>query len=330
MNGRCHNDPMDFATDVCDSCGDQFCSTCLIFPRGERKPPLCTNCAMALSGVRNRRPVKPLPRAEIKKRRKNLKAELSDQGDIESGLPKLPGSDLIDPPEVAAMVERRDPDREPSKLMSRFRRRKNDTPLEEDELEELTPLPEPVVTIVGGSEELPPPPSADDYIESADDHEYEPAPDGFEPTPPEHSSATAILEQLKEQEGTGDENVWLPPAANESTPWTLPDLQQSPLGTSGPWDGVASQAAAPQFNEAGPEDAAPMFVSEAQLEAAAAAPPEPSRQPNLITAPHEPGTADTDQGGNWVPPNLRGMAPQAGSNGDELPRRRRRTEPSGE
>ena len=295
MNGRCHNDPMDFAADVCDSCGDQFCSNCLVYPRGSNKAPFCTTCAMALSGVRNRRPVKPLPRGEIKKRRKKLKSELADQAaqpQIE-----LPASNLIEVPDVEVVME--EPRLDSGGFMGRFRRRKTD---QVDEVEiEPSEAPTPQVTVVGGEQqpeslETPPPPMPA-AVEG----------DEFEPSPPEHSSATAILEQLKEQEAAGDDDdVWLPPAGAESTPWTLPEIQQSPLGGSGPWESVATTATAAA--ERGPDEETdeftpPVFVSEAEL--------------------RSEGPADTDLSGNWVPPTLRGMAPQAGRNGAELPRRRR-------
>ncbi|MGI9609622.1 MAG: hypothetical protein ACR2NL_04940 [Acidimicrobiia bacterium] len=284
---------MDFAAEVCDSCGDQFCTNCLVYPRGTNKPPFCTSCAMALSGVRNRRPVKPLSRGEIKKRRKRLRAELAQQ-EVQQPELHLPGSDLIEAPEVESETEPDQPDA--GGFMGRFRRRKTDhqepTPVE---------MPTPQVTIVGGDEDQqdsidpPPPPMPAAAVQ-----------EDFVPTPPEHSSATAILEQLKEQEAGSDDDVWLPPAGSDSTTWTLPEINQSPLGGAGPWEGVAATASAAADQSSPEEDGdfiPPVFVSEAEL--------------------RSQGPADTDHSGNWVPPTLRGMAPQAGSNGAELPRRRR-------
>ena len=309
MNGRCHNDPMDFATEVCDSCGEMFCFNCLVYPRGNSKAPFCTHCAMALSGVRNRRPVKPLPRGEIKKRRKALRAQLAEDNSQDEQI-YMPGTDLIDAPSIE---EQAIPAAEESGgLLSRFFRRKTDEPAPpEPQFETIAAdLPEPTVTVVGGAEPLdqPPAPSLQDF-----DHPVAAA-DEFIPIPPDHSAA-AILEQLKEQESVGDDNVWLPPSGDEGPTWTLPDVQQqSPLGNSGPWEGVATPVAdesSPTSAQPSPvrsfaDASAPMFVSEAELRA--------------------DGPADTDQTGNWVPPTLRGMAPQAHTNGDELPRRRRRTE----
>ena len=74
MNGRCETDPLDRAVDVCDSCYGEFCQQCLIQPRG-RRHPLCTDCALALSGVRGH--VSPQVRGDrrtAKERRTELKA----------------------------------------------------------------------------------------------------------------------------------------------------------------------------------------------------------------------------------------------------------------
>ncbi len=297
---------MDFAAEVCDSCGEVFCSNCLVYPRGNKKAPFCTHCAMALSGVRNRRPVKPLPRGEIKKRRKAFRTQLA-QDDDQVDHSHMRGSDLINAPEIEE--DQLAPEEEESGgRLGRFFRRKTDEPSSpESEFEAIAAdLPEPTVTVVGGTDTIDLPPAS-----TPADIDYYPEPEGeFVPASPEHS-ATAILEQLKEQEATGDENVWLPPAGDEMPTWTLPDLQQSPLGNSGPWEGVATPSES--STEASPTPAAaladsgtPVFVSEADLRAE--------------------GPADTDQTGNWVPPTLRGMAPQAQSNGGELPRRRRREE----
>jgi hypothetical protein len=298
MNGRCHNDPMDFATEVCDSCGDPFCANCLVYPRGTNKPPFCTNCAMALSGVRNRRPVKPLPRGEIKKRRKKLKAELADQDTAVLPDIHLPMSDLIEAPQVETEVLPASVDS--TGFMGRFRRRKTDPATDHEAA--TTDFETAQVTILGGKDEsetldaAPPPPSPG----GGEDDE-------FVASRPEHSTATAILEQLREQEADSDEeDVWLPPAGDETTTWTLPEMNQSPLGGTGPWEGVASSTQSGVDQPASEDNGdfvPPVFVSEAEL--------------------RSQGPADTDDSGNWVPPTLRGMAPQAGNNADELPRRRR-------
>ncbi len=52
MQGRCDNNPLDQAENVCNECGGEFCSSCLVYPRGQKRPPVCKSCAIVKSGVR--------------------------------------------------------------------------------------------------------------------------------------------------------------------------------------------------------------------------------------------------------------------------------------
>jgi hypothetical protein len=53
MEGRCHRHQFDSAVDRCQMCGHGFCITCLVYPKGHRKPPYCLPCAVNAAGVRN-------------------------------------------------------------------------------------------------------------------------------------------------------------------------------------------------------------------------------------------------------------------------------------
>ena len=50
----CANNPLDTATARCNECGADFCSDCVIYPFGEKKPPLCVPCALVVGGIRRR------------------------------------------------------------------------------------------------------------------------------------------------------------------------------------------------------------------------------------------------------------------------------------
>ncbi len=304
---------MDYAVEICDSCGEPFCEKCLVHPRGPKGPPFCTNCAMALSGVRNRRPVKPMGRSEIKRRRKALKAEQTEQDSVQAS--NMPGTDLINGPELEHQAEG-DQTKE-SGIMSRFRRRKTDRLADApSDPSELFADQEAVfeTTVAGGRRVTDP---------ELDDNEPPDLPDAgdeFEPSgSPDHSSATALLNQLRDGESGVDDDVWLPAAEHGATAWSLPEMsQQSPLGASGPWGAVASAPVEPNADAVEePESPAPVTFSEGDV-------------PMFVTEAElkSQGPKDIDTSGNWVPPILRGMAPSAGSNGGELTRRRRRTEPA--
>ena len=312
MNGRCQNDLMDYAVEICDSCGDPFCEKCLVHPRGPKGPPFCTNCAMALSGVRNRRPVKPLARSEIKRRRKALKADQSEQGSVPPIT--MPGTDLINGPELERQAEA--DQTKQTGIMSRFRRRKTDRPADEpSDPSELFADQEAVfeTTVAGGRR------SDDPELGDNEPPVLPDTPDEFEAAGhPDHSSATALLNQLRDGVGGVDEDVWLPAADHGATAWSLPEMsQQSPLGTSGPWGAVASAPISPDIDGVEePESPVPVTFSEGDV-------------PMFVTEAElkSQGPKDIDTSGNWVPPILRGMAPSAGSNGGELTRRRRRADP---
>lgn len=300
MNGRCHNDPMDFAEDVCDSCGEQFCSSCLVLPRGPKGPPYCTHCAMALSGVRNRRLVKPRSRSEIRKRRKALRAELAGRDSGEKI--EFPGTDLINGPVLDPSPEHEVMEtsntKKRSSLVGRFRRRSEDGP----EPDPASPDPTEAIEADGELEVLAEDSLVDEFqpnVVVADDTG----------SPAERSSAAALLEQLRDHDPNSDDDVWLPPVQETPTAaWTLPEIDQAPLGSGGPWGALAAepvQASAPSGAPDGEDAEPPVFVSEAELRAQ--------------------GPADTDDSGNWVPPTLRGIAPTAHQEAGALPRRRRRT-----
>ncbi len=80
MNGRCENDALDGAVDVCDACGGEFCQDCLLFPNGNKKAPLCTACAISTSGVRKaaKRP-RLQSKSSASKRRKELRKLAAEQ-----------------------------------------------------------------------------------------------------------------------------------------------------------------------------------------------------------------------------------------------------------
>ena len=51
----CAQHQFDEASGTCSSCGAPFCAECLIYPFGDRKPPLCVPCALVAGGIRRKR-----------------------------------------------------------------------------------------------------------------------------------------------------------------------------------------------------------------------------------------------------------------------------------
>ncbi len=78
LSMQCTNNPFERAIDVCDECGLPFSREFLVYPKGDRRPPFCKACAIAMSGVRHaaRRP--RMPKKEVRRRREEVHAALSD------------------------------------------------------------------------------------------------------------------------------------------------------------------------------------------------------------------------------------------------------------
>ena len=78
LSMQCTNNPFERAIDVCDECGLPFSREFLVYPKGDRRPPFCKACAIAMSGVRHtaRRP--RMPKKEVRRRREEVHAGLSD------------------------------------------------------------------------------------------------------------------------------------------------------------------------------------------------------------------------------------------------------------
>ncbi|MCB1015399.1 MAG: hypothetical protein KDB10_09840, partial [Acidimicrobiales bacterium] len=80
MEGRCAKHPFEAAEDSCRECGNIFCTDCLVYSFGPKKPPFCIACALTAAGVRTTAANVPAkPKKELKKehraRRRAEKAE---------------------------------------------------------------------------------------------------------------------------------------------------------------------------------------------------------------------------------------------------------------
>ncbi|MDQ3145739.1 MAG: hypothetical protein M3R01_02195 [Actinomycetota bacterium] len=52
MTARCDAHPFDVAGGLCESCRRDYCPGCLVYPKGEHRPPVCIPCALSAGGVR--------------------------------------------------------------------------------------------------------------------------------------------------------------------------------------------------------------------------------------------------------------------------------------
>ncbi|MFQ5558035.1 MAG: hypothetical protein ACE5GB_11080 [Acidimicrobiales bacterium] len=65
FNGLCCDHSFEPAADLCQRCGREFCSDCLVTPAGRA---MCKACAIAAGGVRNSGARPAVNRRELKKR----------------------------------------------------------------------------------------------------------------------------------------------------------------------------------------------------------------------------------------------------------------------
>lgn len=71
MDNRCTTHQFELAEAMCRNCGDLYCSECLVYSFGPKKPPYCIACALAASGVRSNASKRPkLSRREFKRRQR--------------------------------------------------------------------------------------------------------------------------------------------------------------------------------------------------------------------------------------------------------------------
>jgi hypothetical protein len=75
MLDSCHKHPHEMGVTLCRRCGQSWCSTCLVYSYGPKKPPYCMSCAMVAGGVRTSATLPAMSRKQLKAQMRALKAE---------------------------------------------------------------------------------------------------------------------------------------------------------------------------------------------------------------------------------------------------------------
>jgi hypothetical protein len=75
MLESCGKHPHEMGVALCRRCGYAWCSTCLVYSFGPKKPPFCMSCAMVAGGVRSNAALPAMPRKQLKAQMRALKAE---------------------------------------------------------------------------------------------------------------------------------------------------------------------------------------------------------------------------------------------------------------
>lgn len=71
----CTKHPHEPGSALCGRCGAAWCDNCLVYSFGSKKPPFCMECAMFAGGVRSAAARPAMPKRELKKLMKQVKAE---------------------------------------------------------------------------------------------------------------------------------------------------------------------------------------------------------------------------------------------------------------
>jgi len=64
------------SNDSCGQCKASFCADCLVFPFGQRKPPMCISCALSFSGVRQRNDSAPQGRRRFGRKQQVIEVSI--------------------------------------------------------------------------------------------------------------------------------------------------------------------------------------------------------------------------------------------------------------
>lgn len=75
MYESCGKHPHERGVAICRRCGHPWCSTCLVYSFGPKKPPYCMSCAMVAGGVKSAAMLPPMPRKQLKAQMKAMRAE---------------------------------------------------------------------------------------------------------------------------------------------------------------------------------------------------------------------------------------------------------------
>lgn len=84
----CARHPHERGVALCRRCGEAWCSDCLVYSFGPKKPPYCMSCAMFAGGIRTAAARPALPKRELKALQKAAKAEAKAAAEAGNSAPE--------------------------------------------------------------------------------------------------------------------------------------------------------------------------------------------------------------------------------------------------
>jgi hypothetical protein len=101
MLDSCTKHPHEKGASFCGRCGHPWCTTCLVYAFGAKKPPLCMGCAMVAGGVKTAAAMPAMPRRQLKAQMKAMKAHAKNEAKAEAKAAKAERSGSTEEPPVA-------------------------------------------------------------------------------------------------------------------------------------------------------------------------------------------------------------------------------------
>ncbi len=101
----CERHPHEPGAAICGRCGGAWCTSCLVYAFGPKKPPLCMACAMFAGGVRSAATRPAMPKRELKARLKAAKAFRGDD-DRPAEPEPIPAAAVAPEPESSSWDDR--------------------------------------------------------------------------------------------------------------------------------------------------------------------------------------------------------------------------------
>ena len=88
MLDSCDKHPHEKGAALCRRCGHSWCTSCLVYAFGPKKPPFCMSCAMFAGGVRSNATRPAMSRRQVKAQERAMKAEAKAAAKAAKAAPK--------------------------------------------------------------------------------------------------------------------------------------------------------------------------------------------------------------------------------------------------
>ena len=75
MLESCSKHPHEKGEALCRRCGHGWCSNCLVYAFGPKKPPYCMSCAMVAGGVKSAAAMPAMSKRQLKAQMRAMKAQ---------------------------------------------------------------------------------------------------------------------------------------------------------------------------------------------------------------------------------------------------------------